>query len=226
MKARKINLITQNAINKYKERKSLKQAISTLLVAMLLLGLSGCGTKVPGDEIKSNPETDLAESSIANINGSINLSDYEALTKEYLAPLALSSITVTTWNNANEILPHRFGLFYVAKKSSADSSNSTNWDTTSVDAEEVESLIKNYFDISLEYLRSSDYYDVDSSSYTFESLGGAASFKVVDAKLNAQKLLLGYEYYSPADGVTVIREGVLTIMLGEHSYKYVSCSTD
>lgn len=166
-----------------------------------------------------------SQSSSAN-RISIDLNDYESLTTEYLAPLALSSITAAKWSNADEISPHRFGLFYVAKKSSADSSHSTNWDTAPCDAEEVESLVTNYFDISSEYLRSSDYYDVGSSSYTFKSLGGAASFQVVDAKLEDQKLSLIYEYYSPADGATVIREGVLTIMLGEHNYKYVSCLTD
>ena len=203
----------------------MKQVISKLLMVILVLGLSGCGGQPYDGGIKASSETDSSKSPSLN-NVSIDLNDYESLTKEYLAPLVLSSITSTTWSNADEILPHRFGLFYVAKKSSADSLNSTNWDTTPFDAEEVESLVKNYFDISSEYLRSSNYYDADSSSYTFESLGGATSFKVVDAKLDDQKLLLSYEYYSPADEVSVIRKGVLTIMLGEHSYRYISCLTD
>ncbi len=201
----------------------MKQVISKLLMLILVLGLSGCGG-LPYDEgIKASSVTDSSMNPSLN-TVSIDLNDYESLTIEYLAPLALSSITSTTWSKADEILPHRFGLFYVAKKSSTD--NSTNWDITPFDAEEVESLVKNYFDISSEYLRSSDYYDADSSSYTFESLGGAASFKVVDAKLDDQTLLLSYEYYSPADEVSVIRKGVLTIMLGEQSYQYISCLTD
>lgn len=116
----------------------MKQTICKILVAILILELSDCAG--PKSEVNANPEINPPQSSVSN-RASIDLGNYEALTKEYLEPLALSSITVETWNNPDEILPHRFGLFYVAKMSSGGAAEIPDWDSTSIDAKDVEVFI-------------------------------------------------------------------------------------
>ena len=56
-------------------------------------------------------------------------------------------------------------------------------------------------------------------------LGGAASSKVVDIARNDDILTLSFEYYSPADEITIIRTGTLNIQIENDGYKYISCTS-
>ena len=189
----------------------MKKITSILIALLIMVSFVACeNTSAP----TSNPPA------------SNELNDLDALSEKYLAPLVLAGITIDSWSNANEILPPRIAIFYAAVKDIEDGVGQTNWDTAALDASDVETLVQKYFDVSTDVLHDAPYYDAASNTYKFESLGGAAGFGVVGANRDGSKLILSYEYYSPADDVTVIREGELTINIDGNDYKYVSCTTN
>jgi len=197
----------------------MKSKFSQIVIAVLLTTfMAACtaNTVNPQEPVVSNTESESIMQATANLDD---------LTDEYLAPLGLASISSLSWDNAANIPSHNLGLFYVAKISLI-TSESIDWDTTPHEADEVESLIMQYFDVTPEYIRTSEYYNSDDNTYVFESFGGAASFKVVDSKMENEALILDYEYYSPADDVSVIREGIITVAIDGNSYKYISCNTE
>lgn len=172
---------------------------------MFMVMLSACSTAVAPD---------------------VDLDDLEGLTKEYLAPVFLASISSQNWQHAEEIPPHNLGLFFVAKRSLTDDAyREMIWDAAVFGQEDVEALVLQYFDIPVERLRESEYYQPQTESYVFESLGGAATARVVKAELQQNVLTLFYEYYSPADDATVIRKGTLCVTFSQEGYRYTSCTT-
>ena len=186
-----------------------KPLIFFLLIILITTTLSACNSN-------SNP------SSTNQMN--VNTSDLNYLTEEFLVSMSRSGITAHSWNSVEEIPVDNLMLFYVAKNDISNNNN-INWDTTPIKANDVELYITKYFDISPDYLHNSKYYDSNSNAYQFESLGGAASAKVISAEINGNELILCYEYYSPADDVTVIRDGTLVLVFSDNNYFYSTCAT-
>lgn len=57
-------------------------------------------------------------------------------------------------------------------------------------------------------------------------VGSSARYEVTGAREEDGCLLLDYEYYSPADDKTVIRQGTLTLEKYGDGYRYLSCVTE
>lgn len=186
-----------------------KMLIAVLICAVIVLP-SGC--KSLSSEV---------DSKIANID----LNDYDALTQEFLYPIAVAGITSYSWESSDEIKPDHFANFYEAKIISQIGHDKIIWDDNPFNAKLVENFIMQYFTIEQEYIRKSKFYDENDQTYRIHSLGGAASYGVIGAEINDDILELEYEYYDPADEVTVIRSGKIKIQLLPGSYNYISCDT-
>ncbi|RPF42119.1 hypothetical protein EDD70_2862 [Hydrogenoanaerobacterium saccharovorans] len=149
----------------------------------------------------------------------IDLTDFEQLKTEFIAPIVLSTIGAENWTNANDIPAEYFDSFYAFKVLPKERSQ----DKSDVIAQkDYESYIQNYFDVTSEHLKTSDTFSPSTNSYTIGYLGSSASFAVTDAKIKNDTLTLQYEYYSPADDTTVIRKGTLVIKFDGENYKYLS----
>lgn len=95
-----------------------------------------------------------------------------------------------------------------------------------VPAEELEQKLQERFDVSAELLRQSEYYDPETGLYIPGYVGSSARYEVTGAREEDGCLLLDYEYYSPADDKTVIRQGTLTLEKYGDGYRYLSCVTE
>ena len=148
----------------------------------------------------------------------IDLTDYDLLYEQYLHLPFWSLIAFETWDNANDISPDYFVDYFAYYWHD----NHYQGGPLDFPSEELESYIQEYFDVSTEHIRMSDRYDEEKDIYICLGLGGGGSAKVVGAEQNGNRLVLDYEVYSPEDGITVLRIGILTVELSGDGYKYVA----
>lgn len=149
--------------------------------------------------------------------------DLTQLTEEYLAPIAISGIGAENWESAEELAPDQLLSYYVvwAMPEQRDLE-----EPETVPAEELEAKLQERFDVSVGLLRQSGCYEPEVGMYTPGYVGNSAGFQVTEAREENGHLLLHYEYYSPADGQTVIRRGTLTLEKYGDGYRYLSCDTE
>lgn len=149
-------------------------------------------TSVPANDV-SNPD-DLAEliASFIGINGiDENTPGQEVI----LYTAVMSGITAQTWDDPNTIDPDCFILFYEYMSSPA-----LRWNYEHYWDEDLEKVIPRCFDVKLETLRKSSYYDSDSGTYRrIDGLGGATNCRIVDFEAIDDNITLHYEVYQDAE---------------------------
>lgn len=153
---------------------------------------------------------------------------FEYFYEDYFYPAFLSVITASTWDDPEKLNPSYFVNYYTAVQyyQIPHGSETDDFQETSVEAGKLEEMIVSHFDVSVDFLRQAKEYDRNSNTYLLEYLGGAASAKIVKATQNGDILMLEFEYYSPADEVTVIRTGTLNIKITDDNFKYLSCTSN
>ena len=192
MKERFVNILS------HKKKRAGKVAGAVVLLCVLLMGgMVACDTL-------NTPQIDLT--------------DYDLLYEQYLHLPFWSLIAFETWDNANDISPDYFVDYYAYYWHD----NHYQGGPLDFPSEELESYIQEYFDVSTEHIRMADRYDEEKDIYICLGLGGGGSAKVVGAEQNGNRLILDYEVYSPEDGITVLRIGILTVELSGDGYKYVA----
>lgn len=149
--------------------------------------------------------------------------DLTRLTNEYLAPIAISGIGAVNWEDPSELSPDQLLSYYVVWAMPVERNLE---EPEKVPAEELEQKLQERFDVSAELLRQSEYYDPETGLYTPGYVGSSARYEVTGAREEDGCLLLDYEYYSPADDKTVIRQGTLTLEKYGDGYRYLSCVTE
>ena len=191
-----------------------------LLVALMLcFFLTGCTNLEKTDSLGTSQTEEILQTPTNT--------DLEHLYNDYFYPVFLSSISASTWNDPTELSPNNFVDYYIATRyyqpGKALERNTEQEDIVS--SQELEAFVFNHFDISSDFLKQADSYDPDKDIYVLGYLGGAASSKVVDIARSDDILTLSFEYYSPADEITIIRTGTLNIQIENDGYKYISCTS-
>lgn len=199
----------------------MKRAICVIFVAIAILFTTACG-----NVSKPNP----IEQNTSNIR-SQKIIDLNELDYKLFKDVANAGITSQTWDDASQIRPEFLVNFFGARTEL--SWLSIDMESAEVPAELVESFVKLHFDVDASHLQKAEFYNEDKNAYELPTPpSGAASFKVVDAVMDNCILTLFYEYYSPADDITVIRKGNLKIEFPDEyqaefqlQYRYISCET-
>lgn len=149
--------------------------------------------------------------------------DLTGLTNEYLAPIAISGIGAVNWEDPSELSPDQLLSYYVvwamrwsAILRSPKKFPPRSWNRSS----------RNGSMYQQSCCCQSEYYDPETGLYTPGYVGSSARYEVTGAREEDGCLLLDYEYYSPADDKTVIRQGTLTLEKYGDGYRYLSCVTE
>lgn len=162
----------------------------------------------------------LSESSSGSESGNY---DPAQLTEDYLAPIAISGIGAENWEDPSALDPDQLLSYYVVWAMPGERNPE---EPETIPAEELEAKLQERFDVSSDLLRQSECYDPETGLYTPGYVGSSAGFQVTEAREENGRLLLSYEYYSPADDQTVIRRGTLTLEKYGDGYRYLSCDTE
>lgn len=202
----------------------MKKILSFILVLSLGVALISCGNSSASSTATSSTDaiissTEKSSNSQNDVSSTEN-TNLDELTKTYLRPIALSGIGAQNWLNANDIRADSFNAFYVviANPPSGESEAPTVSET------EYEDLIQKYFDVSTDYLRTSEYYDSSTKTYMLDGIGEAAGYRVVSESQSGDIVTMEYEYISAEDNSTVVFKGTLTVKLEDNGdYKYISC---
>lgn len=192
------------------------------LLALFIVWAMLCGCSLmPVQKGDGNtPAADLTPAEIA---------EFET---EYFLPVAYVAISSENWTSPEELPGHNLVEFYMVKKYMEDLPGPLKVPfkefPSRVDADEVEKYIKRYFDVSTERIREAENYDPKTNQYEFVfEIGGAATFNLVGGeRLKNGNVILNFEYYSPADDITVIRSGELKLAPVDGGYMYVSSHSE
>lgn len=199
------------------EMKKLAQSLSLILA---LFTLVSCSSDLKSSQSSSG---DVKDSVI-----SVDVSDTLELTYQYIVPLIQTGeVWFYTWETASEIraddlidifcnsnwlnLPYEWGQ-YVDKVAPAD---------------DVEHAIQKYFDVSNDYLKTSDSYNPDDDTYDLSSgWGGGWGAGAMSAKQEADKLIV--QVGISLDLGEPVFCGTLAIRLTDNqdSYQYLSYIMD
>lgn len=147
-----------------------------------------------------------------------DLTDYPALTGQYVDRLLYSGAAGRTWeipfNIGADALVDYYALHYMedlGKEAPAE-----------FPAEEVEEYIERYFGAdAVSSMRIHIRYDEAANAYRFEGLGAACTAQVNNAVLEDGLLTLDYDVYGPREDGTVVWSGTVKIRLSpDGGWKY------
>lgn len=200
-----------------------------LVIFAICLLFVGCN---PNQKSETEPpnleENGVGLSAVSQKNISVpkvNINDYDALYEKYFNPFFGATMFANSWTSAYEINPDCFPKFYGMNKENRKKCGSRK-DTDGImiaDAEDMEKYVQQYFDVSVEYLRTSEDYDAENQCYYF-GLGGGLSADITDARQEDDLLFIDFETYSGWHR-QVFTTGTITIqLLGNDQYKYLSCN--
>lgn len=139
---------------------------------------------------------------------------YDLLNKKYLEDVFHSAVTAATWDDASQIEPDRLVNYYLIQLQKKDMLKEEV-----VPASEVEDAVRQHFDVSVEHLRKSSFYEPNHQGYTFTGWGGGAGAQITNARMNKDVLLITFDVY----GNTRYWGGELSIKLDGEHYQYISC---
>lgn len=193
-----------------KKMRSPRALLAALLGVAVLCAFVGCTSSKLADREGSQ-----------EIIEEIDLTDLDHLYEEYVRLPILSGVTARSWNNPHEIDPVNYINYYVYYVLSLSDYTQDKY-ADGFPAEELESYILQYFDLSLEHLRDTEMYDAEKRMYYTYGVGGAGEPRVASAVRDGDVLQLNYEIYSSAATGEYIWGGTLTVKFSGDSYKYIA----
>lgn len=147
----------------------MKKVLSLMLAICLLLCACGETASEPQSALSSKSESlsmenwPVEETHFTPIEMPEDLGDYEAVRDSLVLPLGImSDILTQSWENAEEIPADELVKFCIRNNLLGKERTSSGvYIDPNGPAEEVETAIQTYFDVSTEYLRSSNLYQCD-----------------------------------------------------------------
>lgn len=124
-----------------------------------------------GESEEKNPPQSDADTVIETIPQEEQLNYF----RKYIEPYYIVGLMYQTWSNPEEIELLRYMRFYIYNESDNYWRENPADDNHSIPADIVEDYITSYFEVSPDYLRTSDYYDPAINGYRgmfTEGIGG------------------------------------------------------
>lgn len=188
----------------------MKLKLIIVAVAAVMLGLAGCSAATP----PASPPA--PQSAAGNIYG-IDTQDLEGLKAKYMDKLLYAYMLHESWESPNDINPDCFVYFYTTVVKEGGIGERTN----QVPMDNLELVVKQYFEVDKELIRKADCFDSEKKVYNLEGLGGATDCKVTSASLADDVLIISFDVYQDA---VFQSSGELTmVLLPDGQYRYASC---
>ena len=172
----------------------------------------------PGNDAEATGNEDMEKliSSFIGYHGELSI-------EEKLVYLVVKSGLDKSWDNANENDSDSFICFYEYLCDSFVGEITLPEGTEQIPAEELELIILAYFDLDVEHIRKSSYYNADSNTYEIVGLGGAANARIIEIEEQENQKTFFFERYQD---VEFLGTGELTVsLIHDNSYEIVSCKT-
>ena len=149
---------------------------------------------------------------------------YEVLYQKHMIPLHVAMIISTSWTDANVIDSDNF-LYYYASAFLQSGGSFYGYDTDDmygvlIPADEVEPFVQDHFNVTVEHLRTGEYYDADKNVYMFGGLGSASDSVVTSAEQTGKLMSIWYDTIGAVG--YLYAQGVVTIEVNGDDYKYIS----
>lgn len=153
----------------------------------------------------------------SNENAGNNTGNLEELAQKYrLEDAVLAGITAEDWNSPEEIRTDNLISFYMFCHID------TGWEPE-MPAEELETFIQQYFDVTSEYMRTNEYYNDSVERYIRDGIGSVpASIRLEKVEQIDNTLSLSYAIYASEDANEPKWGGVLTLQTTDDGFRYTS----
>lgn len=183
-----------------------KTIIMFFVISMLISSTSCAYTNDEGTITKNTiEENTLEEYSFPEFSSIENESILEQLNCDYIVPM--SYCHPLEWETASDIYPDNFIVFYLVK-ARPEPESKTEDGLPNYPQEEVESFIKQYFDVDTDTLRSAQMYDAELGVYHTWGIGNVWESRVVGASESDDYLEIEYEIFAELySGITNVTHG-------------------
>jgi len=144
--------------------------------------------------------------------------------------LALTGCATQSWQNAEEMFPSELLSIYSFLASIGDISIPEDverhpyYKEPYLPAAEVERVVQSYYDVSTEYLRSYNLYDVERGVYQMPSIHSGAECRLVESKQDGNVLTITFEIYQSLHLDCMVT--ITTEIQADGGYKYLSCESE
>lgn len=194
-----------------------KKMLSLFLIAVLAVAFTACKDTKPKSETSVNHSENVVEQKETTL-------DLAELQEKYIHNLVLTTVIGQSWNSPEDLNADDVLTTYQTKlvKEKEDKQYLDEDGYLNIPQEKAESYAKEYFGMTPELLRKSEYYDSTAKQYRMLiGLGGAWGVEVTEASQKEDLLELQYNVLNALDEVT--GQGVLTIQLRKDgTYQYLS----
>jgi len=190
-----------------------------ILIAFMSVFLASCS----GYSTEANS---VQESLHSNLESRFD--DYEFLRNEFISPLVSSGIAnIESWSDASQIPANRLVYFYFFKTNVLLESIDEVWDDpewrkNNIGAEVVEETIRSYFDVEIEHIRESEFFDPRTNEYTLYGIGGGAlDYRVMFSKHDNNMLTIDFIAFFIDENEPYFSGRVQIVFEDEDNYKYL-----
>lgn len=196
----------------------IKRLIALILMSVFCVTCISCRSN-QGNSIASSPDQAPASETSSSDSAYVDEVRPETIEEKITVAAMLSNLLITSWESPNQIDPDHFFEFYEALIIMGETEMPEG---EFVPADVVEAVIKQYFDVETDYIKTSNYYEEQTDSYFVGGLGNVLDLVIDDKSTKEQTLMIAYSLYFNDE---LQRSGVLSVQVdGDETYKYLSNS--
>lgn len=123
---------------------------------------------------------------------SLILDELELCNRKYIQNTLCSDLLFSNWENAGQIDPNALTIFYLENNMDAPVLSMDEEMRPNQLPEDVESYIKQYFDVSTEQIRKSHHFDPENQVYHIWGIGNVLTSRVTAVKIEKEFLTIDY----------------------------------
>ena len=159
---------------------------------------------------------------------SLILDELELCNRKYIQNTLCSDLLFSNWESEDQITPDALTIFYLENNMDVPVLSRDEEMRPNQLPEDVESYIKQYFDVSTEEIRKSRHFDPENQVYHIWGIGSVLTSRVTAVKVEKEFLTIDYQLYREGgtpENTELFWKGTVTIeQKNDGRFFYRSCS--
>ena len=159
---------------------------------------------------------------------SLILDELELCNRKYIQNTLCSDLLFSNWESTDQITPDALTIFYLENNMDAPVLSRDEEMRPNQLPEDVESYIKQYFDVSTEQIRKSRHFDSKNQVYHIWGIGSVLTSRVTAVKTEGKFLTIDYQLYREGgtpENTELLWKGTVKIeQKNDGRFFYRSCS--
>lgn len=147
----------------------------------------------------------------------VDVQNLKTIEEKIIMASLMANLMLESWDSVDNLPSDRFFEYYEALVIIGEEEKLENVEY--VPETIVENTILKHFDVSVDYIRTSSYYNKDQSGYFVGGLGNVLDIKIANISEIDQISIIDYETYFNDE---MQKQGKMSIRITKDNYKFVS----